>query len=773
MRKILVILAAAALLAIPMAASAGVALTSHDMSLAYSGIVKAGVCSPCHLPHGTQGDRLFPDPGAAAGGGIVGNLCAACHFSGGAYAGVTIPAQSDDYVYGTYSHGDVAQMTYDQYPDNTANGFLTSSALPYVSDAAPSMECTSCHNVHNDANRPFLRTDLDAMCGACHPNRHYDATTGFTTQLATIATWGPANTRLANPGSHPVGTDVDALLNDASQTIAISADFQVGLSAVVDGWNLGGHLSGGATGGVVCVTCHAVHGAQGDADDNLLFGTATAHTPYSNFLNIDQSSTALAYVAPTGLSRSVASGFGVDNAFCEACHNGTESVDYTVVGGAVDPGATGYTHPLDGITPSNNGWVTVFPANWPQGDATTFATGMTPVAICESCHVMHPTANAVATVVERPDVVQGAVDYAFILRDSSNAICNNCHTGSIAGHHPANVTFNPVGVPYLENVAANLLTCRTCHSSSGAHNWASADGIGLDPDWLPVNNGRDAVPATDAANAQMGQTCFDCHFNFDDAPHWSPVLDGAAAFLTTIVNTDSPGYTKLGDGTHFMGHVGAGEDLTATGLNPQLANVYTAGTAWTGVDGANATAAGWSRFRPAVADGIGIVCESCHELEPDKNNFGAATPGNHLLLATFTDGNNGNEAAEVVDGRDDFCQACHMPVGTHPMTGDTVGRTNGILDIVVTKAWLEDIDTTRATLEDVTWAVATDSMSCDSCHQVHDAETDSANMILEAQDANIPVTAGAITGANDFVPNFPDANKGPNHEAFCQYCHLY
>jgi predicted CXXCH cytochrome family protein len=742
---------------VPSVVLAAVGATSHDMGLSYTALETAGICSPCHLPHGTPGDRLFPNAGPGGlNAGAVGQLCAVCHHTGGGYnVALGGSAASDTYVYGALSHGVDAGMTVADHPDQDTT-YLAASTLPYVSDATPTMECTSCHNVHDDTNRPFLRTDMDSLCSTCHDNRHYDGGGAAFVQGAAMATWGAGNTQASNPGSHPVGTDVVATLNDALQTIVISGEFQVGLSAVVDGWNLGGHLDAGASGGVVCVSCHAVHGAQDDADDTLI-GTATEHVPYTNFLVIDQASTGINYTTPGTLSRSVASGFGDFNPLCEDCHNGTLGAGYTLNGAdtAVDPGATGYTHPLDGIVPSADGWVTAFPANWPVGGG--FNTAMSPVAICESCHVMHPTANNTANVV-RPDIVAAAPDYGYVLRDGFEDVCANCHTGSITGHHPVAITYDSTDVGYLtytSGAGGDTLECRTCHAANGAHNWSNIDGIGLDPGWIPVDNARSVTAAVDAVATTLSQTCMDCHFGADgNNATYSPTVDAV------VRDPNSTGYGFLGEGTHFMGSTVQDDAALTAALNPQLATVFnTAATLWPATI-TEASGAGWSRFRQLAGAGTPAIlaCESCHELEPDKNNSGAG--GYNLLLASFSDGTHNG-------GRDQFCETCHLPPGTHPMTGDTVDRTGVALDIDVTKDWL------TAPAANATWDAATEQMSCDSCHQVHDAETDSANMILEAADADLPVTAGALVDATNFVPNFPDGNLGPNHEAFCQYCHGY
>ena len=132
-----------------------------------------------------------------------------------------------------------------------------------------------------------------------------------------------------------------------------------------------------------------------------------------------------------------------------------------------------------------------------------------------------------------------------------------------------------------------------------------------------------------------------------------PAFDVAASRLHR--NASSAGtpsdesYQYLGLGTHFLGDT-VGDPVTE--LSPVTPGIYTAGTAWT-IAGANG---GWSRFRTGMAGqtGVGIVCESCHELEPDKNNsLGGTVENGHLLLASFREGENGDETAPpaTADGR--------------------------------------------------------------------------------------------------------------------------
>jgi len=619
-----------------------------------------------------------------------------------------------------------------------------------------------------------------------YPNRHYDSTeggfvvSGDPVYGAAIGTWSAGATRTANLGSHPVGDDVTAALNATfAQTDLTSAYFNVGLEVAaptivgVGTWQLGGHLTRDS--GVTCVTCHAVHGAQDDSDRTIAWPAGnTADAPYANFLAIEQQPDTKSYNGSGGVpDRTVSSGYGDYNTLCEECHNAAPGPLYVgIVDHAVDPGNSGYTHPLDGIVPSALDWAGAWATatGWPQGNFTVFATGDPDgqPAICESCHVAHPAANLTGETL-REDVNTGAA--AYILRDDVVGLCGNCHTTAKTGHHPIGIPYDSSGVAaQLANVTGDntdTLACVTCHT--GAHNWSGPNLIALDAGWIPADNGRSVLDTqvVDAVNDSMSQTCINCHDEIDgDAATKTPGL--------TLI-AGEPEYQAHGVATHYLGDIGVTPAALNAELSPDFTDLYTNLTTanWLGYPGASTNTA-WSRWRTGTTNGVAVVCESCHELEPDKNNSTIVTtaPGGHLLLAEFKEGQNGNEAdAGDSDGRDNFCEYCHNPDGTHPMTSDIVDRTGVALDIDLAKDWLQ-----APPANTVTWGGAgTGIMSCDSCHQVHEANTESTNMILEAISGDVgnAKTGTVADGTDTFTSWFADGNKGNAHQTFCNYCHGY
>lgn len=737
--------------------------------------VAGGACAACHIPHASGGDRLWVEnpvsgatPPTEYGTKAVSPLCGYCHYDN--MGGNTGAAWSSSNVYDVESHGHAALMD-----DTTLPYGHEDSGLPYMDDANDgTIECTTCHNVHDDTERPFLRVDINTLCGVCHGTRLHQGSgwESYTYNTApTLAAWG-ASLGTDNPGSHPVGTDILGDTASTTKPVNIPNIMRVATTSGPTNWTLGGHLTDGGTdqttGGVICISCHAVHGIQYDSGfttSGLDAGGADDTAPWANFLAVEQ---AAVTIGP--LNRSVANGEGEANYLCEACHTGTtpDSVyNHSAVNtSAPNPGATAFGHPVDDMNVINPGdWVTAFPADWPEGPGYT-GSDSDPNVICQSCHGVHIAADAA-----RDDYAVAGNPSAstYMLRDSNAQICSTCHTAA-PGHHPVGKTYNSVGADYLTNTTgagSDTLDCATCHSANGAHNWTGAGSVGLDPNWVPVENARYATYDTD-----LGKTCMDCHYQLTGVFRYSPLLqDGGSGGME-----DEAGYEDHGDVSHYIGEIdpravytlGANNDnyWTAgdgTGLggaiNPQTTDWSTAG----GVAG------GYSRFGGDATTPV-IVCESCHELEPDKSN------ATHLLLGeVFTDQAQGAMARDT----DQFCEGCHLPVGTHPLTGDTVGRTGAGLSTDTTVDWLDD-PSAAGTTGPTMGSVAQGTMSCDSCHQVHDAPDEALTFILDVDPGYLSsvgqtVTDGSTAAYSTSYANIIDdkSSNMVNYQGFCDKCHPY
>jgi predicted CXXCH cytochrome family protein len=262
-----------------LARAAGVVDTPHDVRAVDQSL---GVCSTCHIPHKSTGHRLWFEPNRGIGSeGAVGILCFSCH-SGNSYGpAIFIEASfSEKYVFpdigkGALSHG----MDVDgPYKDGTAGSELTHTP--------DSIECTTCHNVHdNKTFRPFLRDNIMELCLRCHNKDNNHA--------------ADINAEIVKDGEDSFLKLMwsDGFVAKASLFELLSFDNPFSVTDVKFGdgygrWNLGRHLGvdvkkvkvkinnrtvdaieggvpgNGLEGGIICVTCHAVHGVQDDSDAN-------------------------------------------------------------------------------------------------------------------------------------------------------------------------------------------------------------------------------------------------------------------------------------------------------------------------------------------------------------------------------------------------------------------------------------------------------------------------------------------------------------------------
>jgi predicted CXXCH cytochrome family protein len=630
--------------------------------------------------------------------------------------------------------------------DLPSAGDSLDSTLPYGGIASGAFECTTCHNVHDDTNMPFLQDDIDVLCARCHDNRQFVGGTASATQ----GDWG-ANYGSANDGSHPVGDDVYQD-GGADSPITIAATFRTAYGATNGGHNLGGHLTNGETvagansaGGITCVTCHAVHGSRADANPPVVDDGTPA---VNDLLVIAQSATG-----------SIANGGAAtddNNALCEGCHispagtiDASTGVAYVGGGYEPNPGASNYAHPADDMGASGSAGVVAFPAGWPTG--ATPGTNVGPAPLCESCHTPHPAANIARTTIT-------AASGTPILRDTEAALCARCHElGAAAGrHHPSNVPMDRMDDDVIGNADATL-TCSDCHGG-GAHN-LGASGVTFDPQWEPTNNGR-GLEAAERVTAGASKECEDCHYNAAGTPHLSPTnnQEDAGAAVTHAYRTDSPDYDDVGEGTHILGDATGGATWYDSGS--------VGGSAFDAIDdtwtAANGGGDGWSRFDGATGH---VVCESCHELEPDKNVAGTA-----LLLQFYSEG--GTAAGDDPSG---LCEGCHgvTPGGgsPHPMTGDNVAVTVG-------NPTGHTLNTTTAgvirspIVGNVTFPGA-NKMNCDSCHQPHDADSDSGTYILDSILTDVTATAGPTTDGETPANYLGSTATGLSFSTFCANCHDY
>lgn len=782
-RTLIVLCVAAAFL---LTGGSAFALTAAHQA-GQTGYTNGGDCAACHIPHKAAGaKRGFPiEPTTAATYGYIGSFCfQRCHdgtvanadtsgsvlvnFAGGA-TGATAG-----------SHGINLQNAGGNAPSST----VVASTLPYGNGTrTDAFECTTCHNVHanatGDTSDALLMEDIDTLCDTCHTNR--GAGDG------TWAGFGYANAT----GSHPVGTNITGDIYSAPNSpIVWGSVFTVAYDVSTSGsHNLGGHLIDGSA-GMGCATCHAVHGSQPDADPPVATATYTEDLLASG-ATVGVTGTADPSLHATGAGE-------VNNSFCEGCHGLAVS--------KWNPGNTAGSHPVDAMysatSPvSNDMGMINNPSGWPVGSATVHNNiGMNAAAgapgarvICETCHTPHPNANINSGIA---NYLTTAANYMYSVDNGTTAIsavntpllrqatggaaaaaqvCGYCHDQATPlNHHPVG---RALGSGYA---AGNIgdgdgtLECGDCHGGglNAAHNWPAAQMPSLDSDWIPAGNGRtaeDAITTGVNAVANTSRTCTDCHLGGSTMPwpRFSPSRvtpgNGIAA------------YQNHGDGSHFLGAVAAGFDWTLGNIDGTAFDASDTTSTW------NAKANSHSRFAGTTTNPE-LVCESCHEIQPTRNDAKpAAGTYNNLLLKYTYEGEAVAGTANLY--RSQFCEGCHGhnpgvtgSAKSHPMTTDNVtkafdmGRTPSTL-ITATTGYAN----ASGAPADGTYPAA-NAMNCDSCHQVHDGPTGTGTWILDAAEAKVSAGTARAGSVALYGGTYSRTTIGAGtvqFQAFCTMCHVY
>lgn len=213
------LLLAVCMVLVASAAFAGTVVGSkHDLSTGVATITGANdeICVFCHTPHNASSTPLAPLwshtsttvasytlyantfgtlNGTTGQPGNISKACLSCHdatvavgsVANGFYAGSIDPGAHDsatDYAAGAVMTGDAALgtdlsndhpvgITYNAAADGALNAIVGNlvGVLPvYPASGNFTVECGSCHNVHNPVNVPFLRipnTQSD-LCLECH-----------------------------------------------------------------------------------------------------------------------------------------------------------------------------------------------------------------------------------------------------------------------------------------------------------------------------------------------------------------------------------------------------------------------------------------------------------------------------------------------------------------------------------------------------------------------------------------------------------------------------
>lgn len=398
--------------------------------------------TPCKICHDTASGTpalvgYSPpqcDPLSGWGSKFLSHLCYCCHDSSSGIAHDMSANAFDD----AHNHGYIARNL-PEYPNGQPQPGMTGSGLPYVT--SESLECTSCHNVHEVSNRPFnQRTSYQALCDACHSGRvNNDPTT-----RTTVSAVGGRNYS-THPTNQPLGDQGRAHLFDLA---GIAANLKVPTGAPGEGnYALGGHLNGpgGDTGNIDCQTCHAVHGPTQGSTEGV-----------AGYL-------AISNATPTA----VATPFNL----CEGCHFGGATGEPVGSG----PAAPNTDHPIDNRGGSDFYPLGVaLPAVWLNGGPNkdrgpeAFSTQITPgTPVCSSCHDVHG-GIAGTPLLRGPNTAVGPDDFSF----SYGTWCFVCHT-------LAQVIPNARHNPDSNRSAAQLLRCGDCHGGNAVpfDQWRAHNGF--------------------------------------------------------------------------------------------------------------------------------------------------------------------------------------------------------------------------------------------------------------------------------------------------------
>lgn len=427
-------------------AVAGVENTHHDMRL-YGLSGAESVCSYCHIPHKAESEKgLFSRKGEHAFElGEVGAFCYTCH------DGTVIPTAIVEAPDGTLgwealarSHGYAVKAI-----ENKTNGLESIAAvqasglLEVDSDSGqyPSrLECTTCHDPHNNANPPFLKVPLGDLCTMCHSGSDGKGKGRY----GSINDVGAAN------GPHPIGMQIkwegidrarleqnepEMSFREPDPRLVVPVLNSVELSDPKKHWSTGGHLvdfsDKGDSGKVGCSTCHSAHSVQ------------------ENLLIIQPNSEA-----------------NISEPLCSACH-GKE-------GSSQNPGGTPFYHPAldESVLPYETS--TIPKRNLDIDIPPEYPISNEGALFCSTCHRAHQGRGG-----------------AKALRDNTQGkkyICDVCHkpqedVSAANAHHMT--TWNDMSLmlngrilswytqPGEPGDLSDGLTCIDCHTdlAKSAHNW--------------------------------------------------------------------------------------------------------------------------------------------------------------------------------------------------------------------------------------------------------------------------------------------------------------
>lgn len=453
--------------------SQNIATSKHNLSATGPGQVKSSteseICIFCHTPHNSSAQAplwnrnnstatyilynqsvsstLNASPGQPNGASV---LCLSCHdgtialgsvlskttdiFNG---AGGKMPASSNSNLGTNLSDDHPISFLYNSSLATADMNLKFPPEFPAHVDHNSEMQCTSCHDPHNNQYSDFLLTteEFGALCLKCHNNTYWAAST----HKSSPATWN--------------GTGSNPWINVKNAYTSVSQN--------------------------ACANCHRPHKAAGNA--RLL----KSNLEENNCLDCHNGNTAAKNIAAefnkayrhnvagyNGIHNPTEASPGNKHVECADCHNPHASNNTT----ANAPNANG---PIRGVKGINQSGVAVNPINYEY-------------ELCYRCHSVNPvttgkTARQITQDNTRLEFDLANPSYHPVagstkntsspslispLTVSSKIYCTDCHasngTAAPAGPHgsiyPSILKLNNVTTDNTSESASNYALCYSCHS---------------------------------------------------------------------------------------------------------------------------------------------------------------------------------------------------------------------------------------------------------------------------------------------------------------------
>jgi len=756
LKKIIVLTASILfVLALATSALAGIRNTVHDFQSGVAGgntigfggtTAQRGMCSYCHIPHSSKGDRLWPSPGGVAGvggltvaagtarTGIVGVLCASCHDTATNTGNTHSPMYSrngQDRSLDIYATWMINHVLIDDgvYANNTNQNYVGTSAQftqantwPYcgtqgVGGGTPQqIECSSCHNPHSEAYGQSTIT-VEAANGILGFGNDYLRSSFYNTSTGVAfceycheeKTRGGLAGNTIGTGTHPVGTTANA--GDAAQAdIHIESAERAGLVAshIVNGTtatNFQQYDMGIGTGSGT--------GTYAAASDN---GIGTHLTSYTTG-GVTCQTCHKVHGAPPGAGNSWGRGattFGSYLGNASRVYLGASDdhdCNLLAVENNANGGTAGYTYPTSGRTGANN-----------AGDYND---------LCIDCHETTPSVGA---------------NWLASGDSPTNTGADSAVAGQLANDaHPVNIA--PDGL----SESGFDLTVQDPTWKTDNGNWTDAKWAGATAtprDYSMTSTGRWNGNAAAAANSEI--ICLTCH-SIHDGENGTPILRAKSKTYCEDCHTAS-----VGTVSHPVGYGSAMRDnpdgaVWPNGDNLPLADYYM------GTSGS---------FKHTNGDTTtDMACFTCHAAHDGVDSFllrvkddnSRICVGCHTdFIATFATSKTENPSNYIAE----YGEGAATRLGSH-YTGTVNDTANaGETRWTYSGVWTDTIVGTSTKAQTSHWAGATVGqggsngtrtnlrMQCQSCHTPHNAATG----LVEANSYDGSITPldfnGATAGVN-------------------------